>query len=274
MTGEHRPPSGDAQPPIPAAEAASAPSFDLTGRLAVVTGASRGIGAGLARALSRAGTDIIGVSRSGNDALTAQLVGEQGKQYYPITLDLADPRSVSHLLERIHEIGRPVDILINNAGIAHRNPAEVHADDQWSEVIAVNLTAPFMLARAIGSQMLARGSGKIIFLGSMMTWQGGRNIVSYSASKAGVAGVVRSLANEWAGRGVNVNAIAPGYITTDLTSSTHSDPLLHQAFLDRIPAGRWGTPDDLAGAAVFLSSSASDYVNGVVLPVDGGWLVR
>jgi len=212
----------------------------------------------LARALSAAGADIIGVSRSGNDAQTAQRVGEQSKHFYPVTLDLAEPRSVGHLLQHIHDIGRPVDILINNAGIAQRNPAEEHDDDQWNEVIAVNLTAPFMLARAIGSEMLARGSGKIIFLGSMMTWQGGRNIVSYSASKAGVAGVVRSLANEWAGRGVNVNAIAPGYITTHLTSSTHSDPVLHQAFLDRIPAGRWGTPDDLAGAAVFLTPSAPD----------------
>jgi 2-deoxy-D-gluconate 3-dehydrogenase len=232
--------------------------FDLTGKLAVVTGASRGIGAGISTALADAGADVIGVSRAGSD----------------LSYDLSSHAGVTELVAHLDTLGRPVDILVNNAGIAQRNPAESHSNDQWDEVIAVNLSAPFVLAREVGARMLDRGSGKILFLASMMTFQGGRNVVSYAASKSGVAGVVHALANEWAGRGVNVNAIAPGYIESDLTAGSHSDPSRRDAFIDRIPAGRWGTPADLGGATVFLCSPASDYVHGVVLPVDGGWLVR
>lgn len=232
--------------------------FDLTGKLAVVTGASRGIGLGLADALAAAGAEVIRVARSGCD----------------IDADLSTHEGVTGLVAALDARGRPVDILVNNAGIAERNPAEQHSNQQWDTVIAVDLTAPFVLARELGARMLERGSGKIIFLGSMMTWQGGRNIASYAAAKSGVAGIVHALANEWADRGVNVNAIAPGYIETDLTSGTHTDVARRKAFEDRIPAGRWGTPTDLGGAVVFLASPASDYVHGVVLPVDGGWLVR
>lgn len=235
-----------------------APSFDLSGRTALVTGATRGIGAGIAAALAAAGAEVIGAARSGTD----------------IDADLSTHDGVKGLVAELDRRGRHVDILINNAGIAERAPAELHRDEQWDQVLAVNLTAPFQLARELGSRMLERGGGKIVFLASMMSWQGGRNVVGYSASKSGVVGVVHALANEWADRGVNVNAIAPGYITTALTSATHEDPDRSEAFRQRIPAGRWGTAEDVGGAAVFLCSSAADYVHGVVLPVDGGWLVR
>lgn len=248
--------------------------FDLSGSLAVVTGASRGIGAGIALGLARAGADVVGVSRRGADAEVAEAIRALGREYRSLTADLATLEGVHELVARLDELERPVDILINNAGIAERSVAEEHTDAQWERVVAVNLTAPFTLARELGARMLNGGGGRIIFLASMMTFQGGRNVVSYAATKSGVAGVVHALANEWAGRGVNVNAIAPGYIETDLTSGSHADPERRQAFIERIPAGRWGTPDDLAGAAVFLASPAGSYVHGVVLPVDGGWLVR
>ena len=249
--------------------------FDLSGRVAVVTGASRGIGSGIAAALARAGADIVGTART-VEALekTASVVRGAGREFTPLAADLATEGGADRLLKALDAHGRDIDILVNNAGLANRNPAEQHTDQQWDEVIAVNLSVPFALARGVGAGMLARGRGKIIFIASMNSYQGGRNVVSYTASKSGVTGIVHALANEWAGRGVNVNAIAPGYIETELTSGTHGDPERRQAFVDRIPAGRWGTPADLGGAAVFLASDASDYVGGAVLPVDGGWLVR
>lgn len=248
--------------------------FDLSGSLALVTGASRGIGAGIAVGLARAGADVVGVSRTGADARVAEEIRGLGREYHSLTADLATLAGVHELVARLDALGRPVEILVNNAGIAERNPAEDHTDAQWEHVVSVNLTAPFALARELGARMLERGHGRIIFLASMMTFQGGRNVVSYAATKSGVAGIVHALANEWAGRGVGVNAIAPGYIETDLTSGSHGDPERRQAFTDRIPADRWGTPDDVAGATVFLASAAGAYVHGVVLPVDGGWLVR
>lgn len=248
--------------------------FDLTGRSALVTGASRGIGAGLALALATAGADVVGASRTGADQETAAAVGRLGRAYTSLTADLATTAGALALARAVRAHERPVDILVNCAGMAGRAPAEAHDDALWDQAIAVNLTAPFVLARELGAAMLARGSGKIVFVASMMSWQGGRDVVSYAAGKSGVTGVVHALANEWAGRGVNVNAIAPGYITTDLTAGTHHDPERFAAFTARIPAGRWGTPADLAGAVVFLCSTAADYVHGVVLPVDGGWLVR
>jgi 2-deoxy-D-gluconate 3-dehydrogenase len=247
--------------------------FDLTGTLAVVTGASRGIGAGIAVGLAEAGADIVGVARSSQEN-TAAAVRALGREYHALAADLAGPGEVATLVEQIHALGRPVDILVNNAGIAERNPAELHTNEQWNEVVGVNLTAPFALARDLGAGMLERGRGKIIFLASMMSWQGGRNVIGYAATKSGIVGVVHALANEWADRGVTVNAVAPGYIETELTRGTHSDPERRRAFTDRIPVGRWGTPADVAGAVVFLAAPASDYVTGVVLPVDGGWLVR
>lgn len=250
--------------------------FNLSGKLAVVTGANRGLGAGIAVALAEAGADIVGLSRSmptdGGD--TALSVSQLGREFVALRADLATPGAPANIVHSLARLGRPVDILVNNAGIANRAPAEGHSDSQWDEVMTVNLSAPFALARALGAPMLERGEGKIIFLASMMSYQGGRNVVSYTAAKSGVTGVVHALANEWAGRGVNVNAIAPGYIATDLTAGSHGDAELKRAFTDRIPAGRWGTPQDVAGAAVFLASAASNYVHGIVLPVDGGWLVR
>ena len=248
-------------------------SFRLDGRLAVVTGASRGIGAGLAVALAEAGADVVGLARGPQDEVAAA-VAVTGRSFTALEVDLASLDAVHDVVTRLDALGRPVDILVNNAGLAERNPAESHTDAQWERVLAVDLTAPFALARELGARMLDRGSGKIVFLASMMSFQGGRNVVSYTAAKSGVAGVVHALGNEWADRGVQVNAIAPGYIETELTSGSHGDPDRRAAFQDRIPAGRWGTPADLAGAVVFLASPASDYVTGAVLPVDGGWLVR
>ncbi|MGX5682822.1 SDR family oxidoreductase [Schumannella luteola] len=247
--------------------------FDLTGSLAVVTGASRGIGAGIALGLAQAGADVVGIARGSQDA-TAAAVHEVGREYTALAADLSTPRGVQELVASLDALDRPVDILVNNAGIAERTPAERHTDEQWATVLDVNLTAPFVLARELGARMLDRGSGRIVFLASMMTWQGGRDVVSYTASKSAIAGVVHALANEWAGRGVGVNAVAPGYIETELTSGTHGDPERRAAFQARIPAGRWGSPEDIAGAVVYLASPAAAYVHGVVLPVDGGWLVR
>ncbi len=169
---------------------------------------------------------------------------------------------------------RQVDILVNNAGTIRRAPASEYSDAGWAEVLQVDLTAQFMLSREVGRAMLERGRGKVIFTASLLSFQGGINVVGYTAAKSGIAGITRALSNEWAGRGVNVNAIAPGYIATDNTQALQDDPIRSRALLERIPAGRWGRPEDIAGAVVFLASSASDYVSGVVLPVDGGWMGR
>jgi len=228
--------------------------LDLSGKTALVTGARRGIGAAAASALAAAGAEVIGVSASGGD----------------FSCDFADRRAVYELLEQLPEI----DILLLNAGTIERKPAAEHGDDLWDRVLEVNLTAPFVLARELGRGMVERGGGKIIFVASMLSFQGGITVPGYAASKGGVAQLTKALANEWAPHGVNVNAVAPGYIATDNTQALRDDPDRAPAILARIPAGRWGTPDDLAGAFVFLASSASDYVHGAVLPVDGGWLAQ
>ena len=250
--------------------------FDLAGSMAVVTGASRGIGLAMAAALAEAGADIVGVSTTptapGSDVERA--VRGHGASYTGLAADLADPGAVSALAETLLALGRPVDILVNNAGTIARAPAVDHSDADWQRVIQVDLTSPFVLSRAIGRTMLERGRGKIVFTASLLSFQGGINVPGYAAAKSGVAGLTRALANEWAAYGVNVNAIAPGYIATDNTAALRADPSRRQAILDRIPAARWGTPADLRGAVVFLASRASDYVNGIVLPVDGGWLGR
>jgi len=250
--------------------------FDLSGRVAVVTGARRGIGLGVARALADAGADIIGVSASleptGSDVQRA--VESAGRSFTGHRVDLADRAAVAELAAVLTTADRPVDILVNNAGTIARAPAVAHTDEDWDRVIEVDLSSQFVLARELGRQMVERGSGKVIFTASMLSFQGGINVVSYTAAKSAIAGVTRALANEWAAYGVNVNAIAPGYIATDNTAALRQDPVRDRAILDRIPAGRWGRPDDLGGAAVFLASSASDYVHGTVLAVDGGWLGR
>ena len=225
-------------------------SFDLTGKRALVTGASRGIGAGAARALADAGAEVLGVSSA--------------------DCDFGDRDAVYALVERLPEL----DILVLNAGTIERRPAAEHGDDLWDRVLAVNLTGPFVLAREVGKTMVARGHGKIVFVASLLSFQGGINVPGYTASKGAIAQLTKALANEWAPHGVNVNAIAPGYIATDNTQALRDDPDRAPSILARIPAGRWGTPDDLAGAFVFLASSASDYVHGTGLAVDGGWLAR
>jgi 2-dehydro-3-deoxy-D-gluconate 5-dehydrogenase len=233
---------------------------DLSGKTALVTGARRGIGRAAARALADSGAEVVGVSASASDA----------DEFRSFRCDFGDRRAVHELVALLPE----VDILVLNAGTIERKPAVDHADELWDRVLEVNLTAPFVLARELGRRMVERGGGKIIFVASMLSFQGGITVPSYAASKSAIAGLTRALANEWASRGVNVNAIAPGYIRTDNTRALQDDEARSRQILDRIPAGRWGVPDDLRGAFVFLASSASDYVHGTVLPVDGGWLAR
>ncbi|WP_329271146.1 SDR family oxidoreductase [Streptomyces pseudovenezuelae] len=251
-------------------------AFDLTGKLAVVTGARRGIGRAMARALAEAGADIIGVSatleESGSQVEKDVLAA--GRSFEAIRADFADPAAVHALGQDLAARERPVDILVNNAGTIRRTPAAQHSDADWELVLQVNLSAQFALTRAVGATMMDRGQGKVIFTASLLSFQGGINVPGYTAAKHGIAGLTKALANEWAPHGVNVNALAPGYIATDNTQALQDDPVRSKAILERIPAGRWGSTDDLAGATVFLASPASDYIHGTTLPVDGGWLGR
>jgi 2-dehydro-3-deoxy-D-gluconate 5-dehydrogenase len=249
--------------------------FDLSGRTAVVTGARRGIGLAMAEALALAGADIVGVSAQleAEGSEVESRVRAAGRRFTALRADLGDRAAVHGLARDITALG-PIDILVNNGGTIARTPATEHPDEMWDHVIEVNLSSQFVLSREIGRTMVERGRGKIIFTASLLSFQGGITVPGYAASKSGVAGLTKALANEWAAHGVNVNAIAPGYIATDNTQALRDDPDRNQAILGRIPAGRWGRADDLGGATVFLASSASDYVNGIVLPVDGGWLGR
>ncbi|MBG6103270.1 MULTISPECIES: 2-dehydro-3-deoxy-D-gluconate 5-dehydrogenase KduD [Micromonospora] len=249
--------------------------FDLSGRTAVVTGARRGIGLAMAEALALAGADIVGVSAQleAEGSEVERRVRATGRRFTALRADLGDRAAVHRLARDITALG-PVDILVNNGGTIARTPAAEHPDEMWDHVIEVNLSSQFILSREIGRTMVERGRGKIIFTASLLSFQGGITVPGYAASKSGVAGLTKALANEWAAHGVNVNAIAPGYIATDNTQALRDDPDRNQAILGRIPAGRWGRADDLGGATVFLASTASDYVNGIVLPVDGGWLGR
>lgn len=248
--------------------------FSLAGKLAVVTGASRGIGLTIATALAEAGASIIGVGSSAPDADSevARAVKNAGRTFVGLGADLSDRSAVARLAAELRE--RNPDIIVNNAGTIRRHPAVNHSDEDWDFVIDVNLRSQFVLAREVGRCFVERGHGKIIFTASMLSFQGGITVPGYTASKSAIAGLTRALANEWASHGVNVNAIAPGYIATDNTTALRADPDRSESILGRIPAGRWGTPGDLTGAAVFLASDASNYVNGIVLPVDGGWLAR
>jgi 2-deoxy-D-gluconate 3-dehydrogenase len=246
--------------------------FDLTGRTAVVTGCRRGIGLAMAEALAAAGADINGVSVALEDrgSEAARRVEAHGRAFTAHRVDLADRAAVSAFAGGLG----PVDILVNNAGTIRRAPAAEHTDEDWDHVLEVDLSAQFVLAREIGRGMLQRGRGRIVFTASMLSFQGGVTVPGYAAAKSGIAGLTRALANEWAGRGVNVNAVAPGYIATDNTQALQDQPERNKAILDRIPAGRWGRPEDLSGAVVFLASDAAAYVHGCILPVDGGWLAR
>ncbi|MEJ3745627.1 SDR family oxidoreductase [Actinomycetes bacterium KLBMP 9797] len=250
--------------------------FDLSGRLAVVTGARRGIGLAIADALAAAGADIVAVSAqletTGSEV--EKRVRGHGRLFSGHRVDFRDRAAVADLAARLEGGERGVDILVNNAGTIKRAPAAEHTDEMWDEVLAVNLSAQFVLSRELGRAMVARGHGKIIFTASLLSFQGGVTVPGYTSAKSGLIGLTRALANEWAPRGVNVNAIVPGYISTDNTQALRDDQSRNAAILDRIPAGRWGRPDDLAGAAVFLASPAADYVHGAAIAVDGGWLGR
>ncbi|WP_299922688.1 SDR family oxidoreductase [uncultured Pelagimonas sp.] len=249
--------------------------FDLSGQTAIVTGAKRGIGRGMAEALAAAGADIVGVSATlAPGSEVEQAVTAMGRSFKSYQCDFSDRAAVRGLAAQLEADGVKADILVNNAGTIKRKPAAEHPDEWWDEVIEVNLSAQFVLSREIGRGMIERGSGKIIFTASLLTFQGGITVPGYAASKGGIGQLTKALANEWAGKGVNVNAIAPGYIATDNTQALQDDPERSEAILGRIPQGRWGTPADFGGPAVFLASKASDYVNGEVLVVDGGWMGR
>jgi 2-deoxy-D-gluconate 3-dehydrogenase len=247
--------------------------FSLAGKVALVTGASRGLGAGMALGLAAAGADIV-LHASAPPADTALAVERLGRRATALAADLGDPAAPARLAADALAVYGRLDILINNAGIIRRQPADEHSDEFWDAVIAVNLSSVFRLSRAVGRHMLERGSGKIVNVASILSFQGGITVPGYAAAKGGVAQLTKALANEWAGRGINVNAIAPGYMVTDNTAGLRADQVRTRQITERIPAGRWGTPADLAGAVVFLASPASDYVNGHLLAVDGGWLAR
>jgi len=250
--------------------------FRLDGRTALVTGARRGIGKALAVALAEAGADIVGTSAEMEAAGSAveREVRASGRGFRGFRCDLANRADVYAFIAKVKAECPPVDILVNNGGTILRKPAEEHPDEYWDRIIEIDLNAQWVLAREFGRDMLARGRGKIIFTASLLSFQGGITVPGYAAAKGGVAQLTKALANEWAPKGVNVNAIAPGYMATDNTAALRADPQRSRQILERIPAGRWGTPRDLAGVAVFLASSASDYVNGHVLVVDGGWMGR
>ncbi len=248
--------------------------FKLDGQTALVTGCNRGIGKACALALAEAGADIIGVSRSGELDTTAADVQKIGRTFKGYKCDFANRNALHSFIKSVKSDFSRINILVNNAGTIMRKPAAEHPDEYWDKVIEVNLNSQFVLSREIGKEMVARGSGKIVFIASMLSFQGGITIPGYAASKGGIKILTMALSNEWASRGVNVNAVAPGYIATDNTQALREDPVRNKAILERVPAGRWGNPDDLVGAVVFLSSAASDYVNGATFVVDGGWMGR
>lgn len=252
--------------------------FDLTGRKAMVTGANTGIGQGIAVALARAGADVALVGRSAADE-TQRLVEAEGRKAVQIAADLSSTAPVAQVVEQaVDALGR-IDILVNNAGIIRREDALDFSEEDWDAVIDTNLKVLFFLTQAVGRHMVEWSSqtgerGKIVNIASMLTFQGGIRVPSYTASKSGVGGLTKLLANEWASKGVNVNAIAPGYIATNNTAALQADETRNRQIMERIPEGRWGDPADIGGAAVFLGSSAADYVQGHILAVDGGWLAR
>ena len=248
--------------------------FRLDGQAALVTGGDKGLGQGMAIALAEAGADVAVVSRSGQAAATLAAIGAAGRRGASITADLSQPESASAIIAQATATLGRIDVLINNAGIIRRSDAAETALEDFSAVLDINLLRVWELSQAAGRQMLAQGRGKIINVASLLAFQGGVRVPAYTAAKHAVAGLTKALANEWAARGVNVNAIAPGYMATDNTQALRDDPDRSRQLMERIPAGRWGAPDDLAGAAGFLASRASDYVHGHVLVVDGGWLAR
>lgn len=250
--------------------------FRLDGKTALVTGCNRGIGRAFAQALAEAGADIVGVSStletSGSEV--EKDIRRTGQDFKGYRCDFSDREALYKFINKVKGDVQAIHILINNAGIILRKPAVEHPDEYFDRVIEVNLTAQFILAREFGKEMVERGYGKIVFTASLLTFQGGIYIPGYAASKSGVGALTKAFANEWAGRGVNVNAIAPGYIMTDNTAPLRENPARAEAILNRIPAARWGMPEDLKGAVVFLCSDASNYIHGTILTVDGGWMGR
>ncbi|ENM5730597.1 2-dehydro-3-deoxy-D-gluconate 5-dehydrogenase KduD [Vibrio mimicus] len=249
-------------------------AFDLKGKVALVTGCNTGLGQGMAVALAQAGCDIVGVNYA-DAADTPELVQAAGQRFFSITADLSDQQVITKVVdEAVGSAGR-IDILVNNAGIIRRADAIEFTEKDWDDVMDINIKSVFFLSQAVARQFLSQGQGgKIINIASMLSFQGGIRVPSYTASKSAVMGITRLLANEWASQGINVNAIAPGYMATNNTAALRADADRNQEILSRIPAQRWGLPSDLAGPVVFLASPASDYVNGYTIAVDGGWLAR
>jgi len=250
--------------------------FSLKGKTALVTGSKRGIGKAIAVGMAEAGADVVGVSASldPDGSEVQKEVEALGRKFTGYQCDLGNRNALYKFIDDVNANHQTIDILVNNAGTIKRKPAAEHPDEYWDEVIDVNLTAPFILSREFGKKMLDRGEGKVIFIASLLTFQGGILIPGYASSKGGIGQLTMALSNEWAAKGVNVNAIAPGYIATDNTAPLRADEERSEAILSRIPAGRWGQPHDLVGAAVFLSSPLSNYINGTVITVDGGWMGR
>ncbi len=248
--------------------------FRLNNKTALVTGSNQGIGKAYAIALAEAGADIIGLSHSNNFSETEKEVKDRGRMFKSYPCDFSDRESLYDFIRSVKSDYPKIDILVNNAGTIMRKPVSEHSDEYWDRVIEVNLSAQFILTREIGKEMALRGYGKIVFIASLLSFQGGIFVPGYAASKGGVKQLAMAFANEWAARGVTVNAIAPGYISTENTKALREDPVRSRSILDRIPAGRWGEPEDLMGTVVFLCSDASSYMNGSVVTVDGGWMGR
>ncbi|MGN7286216.1 glucose 1-dehydrogenase [Shouchella rhizosphaerae] len=248
--------------------------FDLSGKVAVITGGSRGIGKGIATGLAHAGADLVLVQRTENHSLKSKLEEETGVRCESIQADLSKLEEVKQVIPQALDKMGKVDILINNAGIQRRSPAVDFLEQDWDAVMQVNLKAVWMLCQQAGKHMLAHGQGKIINVASLNSFQGGINIPAYASAKGAVAQLTKALANEWSSKGINVNGIVPGYVATDMNEALIADPVRSRQILERIPAGRWGSADDFAGAAIYLASEASSYVHGHLLAVDGGWLGR
>jgi 2-deoxy-D-gluconate 3-dehydrogenase len=249
--------------------------FELTGRTALVTGSDTGLGQAMAIGLAEAGADIVGASINPDikGGETEKVITSLGRKFTPYIVDISDREKLYQFIAEVKS-AHNIDILINNAGMILRKPVAEHPDDWWDKVIAVNQNAQFILTREFGKDMIERGHGKVVFTCSLLSFQGGINVPGYTASKSAVAGLVKAFANEWASKGVNINGIAPGYIATNNTTALREDPVRSKSILDRIPAARWGEAADFKGPAVFLSSPASDYMNGHVMVVDGGWMAR
>lgn len=248
--------------------------FDLTGKVAIVTGAGRGLGLGMAKALAEAGADIVGVVH-GTTESTKEVIESFGSRYLEIEADLTKTDRIEEIISKVKEKFGRIDILVNNAGMIRREDAICYTEKDWDDILNLNLRTIFFLSQKVAQEFMRQGEGgKIINVASMLSFQGGIRVPAYTASKSGLMGITKALANEWAKENINVNAIAPGYMATDNTAALRADETRSEEILGRIPAGRWGTPEDMAGAVIFLASKASDYVNGHTLAVDGGWLAR